>query len=233
MTANQLTKAGACFALFFVALSALYLRNRAATKAQSPSSLEEFFNTVLRNPSTLPKFDDLHRVTAGIADARPQDIRRALPAISTALAQNNEQVKAPACTALFAIAGRSDGAELLKTRIGTIGEDLLTSPFENIQAGEVVILGRLRPTPPKVVPLLLTFVKQADRNSNVQGGAIFELVQIAPENPEVIAAIEDYLSRQLDSSARIGVLNALGNPNVKDTQLIAMIGASMNDPTPG
>jgi HEAT repeat protein len=134
---------------------------------------------------------------------------------------------------LFAIAGRPDGAELLMGRVDGIGHDLLSSPFEHIQGGEVIILGRLTPTPPGVVHFLLTFVKQADRDPNARGGAIFELLRIAPEDPELVATIREFLSGPIDSNVRIGVLNALGNPRTKDFQLIALVTESLRDPNPG
>jgi HEAT repeat protein len=59
------------------------------------------------------------------------------------------------------------------------------------------------------------------------------LVRIAPENPKVAAAIQEFLSRPLDTKNRIDVLNALGNPAVKDAQLIASVIASLDDPDSG
>ena len=231
MTSNRLKRAAACLAIFCAGLGVLlYVRGHASANSQAPPSLEVFFQTVLRNPSTLPKLEDLHTLTESVASTRPEDVTRALPAVFAALNYQDETVKAYACAALFAIAGRPDGAELLKSHIDAIGHDLLTSPFANIQAGEVVILGRVKPTPPESVTSLSTFVKQPDRDANAQSGAIFELVRIAPENPEVAAAIQEFLSRPMGSNTKIGILNALGNPGIKDVQLIAAVTASLDDP---
>jgi HEAT repeat protein len=76
---------------------------------------------------------------------------------------------------------------------------------------------------------LLTFLKRTDRDPRAQGSAVFALIRIAPDKPEVVAAIEEFLSRPLDSSSRIGALNALGIPSVKDVHLIAIVIASLDD----
>ena len=78
-------------------------------------------------------------------------------------------------------------------------------------------------------------IEQTSRDSNAQGGAVFELLKIAPEDAEVIAAIQEFLSRPLDGHTRIGVLiiNALGNPHVKDARLIAVLTASLDEPDEG
>jgi HEAT repeat protein len=86
----------------------------------------------------------------------------------------------------------------------------------------------------KVVPIFLTFLKRTDTDAQAQAsGVVFELVQIAPEKPEVRAAILEFLSRPLDSATKIGTLNALANPNVKDSRVITMIFASLDDPDQG
>jgi hypothetical protein len=200
---------------------------------QASPPLEAFFERVLQNPSALPKFEELLEMSDGIATMRPDAISHSLPTILTALSHQDKEVKAYACSALFAIAGRSDGAKLLRSHINAIGQDLLTNPFQNIQAGEIGILGRIRPPLPEGVVLLLSFLKQTDRFPNAQGGAIFELLHMAPEKPEVVTAIQEFLSRPLDSTTRIGILNALGNPVVKDPQIIAFVLAALDDPDPG
>ena len=58
-------------------------------------------------------------------------------------------------------------------------------------------------------------------------------MRLAPENPQVVAAIREFLSRPLDNTTRIGALNALGNPNVKDVGLVAMVITSLDDSDPG
>src|SRR5438270_7806377 len=176
MTTNLSIKTATSFILLCTVLGVLCQNLQRSARAQTPSSLKAFFETVLRNPSTLPKFEDLHALAEAIPNMRSEDIKTALPTIFEALAYQDEHVKAYACAALFAIAGRQDGAKLLENRIEAIGHDLLSTRFAHIQGGEVIILGRLKPPPPEAAHFLLAFVSQRDRDPNAQGGAIFELL---------------------------------------------------------
>ncbi len=222
-----------CF-LFVIAAVLVYVR--AQTHAQTPP-LQTFFQALVDHydPSSLPKLEDVMKVTNQIPGARPEEITRALPAIFAALAHQDETVKAYASTGLFEIARRPDSAELLRSHVDVIGQDLLTSPKPETRAGEMIILGMLQPTPPpEVLPIFMTFLKRTDADARAQGSAIiFELVHIAPENPEVIAAIREFLSRPLDTKSKVDVLNALGDPRVKDARIIAMVIASLDDPDQG
>ncbi len=47
------------------------------------------------------------------------------------------------------------------------------------------------------------------------------------------AAVREFLSRSLDSESRIDVLNALGNPRVKDARIITMMITSLDDSDQG
>ena len=203
---------------------------------QTPS-IQGYFQVLVDHydPASLPKFEDVVKVTDRIAGASPQEITGALPAIFEAMAHHDDTVKAYAATALFAIAQRSDSAALLRSRVGVIGHDLLTAPRPETRAGEIIILGTLKPAPPpEVVPIFLTFLKRTDTEAQAQAsGVVFELVQIAPEKPEVLAAILEFLSLPLDSATKIGRLNTLANPNVKDSRVITMIIASLDDPDQG
>jgi HEAT repeat protein len=203
---------------------------------QTPS-IQSYFQVLVDHydPASLPKFEDVAKVTDRIAGASPQEITSALPAIFEAMAHHDDTVKAYAATALFAIAQRPDSAALLGSRVGVIGHDLLTAPRPETRAGEIIILGTLKPAPPpEVVPIFLTFLKRTDTDAQAQAsGVVFELVQIAPEKPEVLAAIHEVLSRSLETNDRIGILNALGTSSVKDTRIITMMIGSLDDPDPG
>jgi HEAT repeat protein len=167
----------------------------------------------------------------------PNEISNAMPDILAALAHQDDNVKSDALLALFAVAQRADSAALLRSHVDVIGHDLLnaTTTKPETRAGEMAILGMLKPSPPpEVVPIFLTFLNRRDAEAQAQGSAvIFELVHIAPENPEVVAAVRDFLSQTLDSKSRIDVLNALGNSRVKDAQIIAMMIRALDDPDQG
>ncbi len=235
MIPMRLPRAAACILTIIAAVGLYSPYTWASAEAQLAPSLEEFYQALVQHydPSSLPKFEDLLKVTDRIAGARAEDITRALPAIFLALAHQDDNVKIYAASALLAISRRVDSAQLLTKYVGDIGI-LFDSSNPRLQATPTMIFLNMRPAqPPEVVPLLLAFLKRTDRDPNAQGGAIFTLVRIAPENPEVIAAIREFLSRPLDITTRIGALNALGNPNVKDVGLIAMVITSLDDSDPG
>jgi HEAT repeat protein len=216
--------------LFLITAGVLYCAD-----AQTPT-IQSFYQALVDHydPSSLPSFDYLQRVIGQIAGARPDEITKALPAIFAAVVHQDVIVSAYADSALYAIALRPDSAALLKTHIDALGHHLLASQNPDGQNAEIVILGTLQPKPPpEVVPIFLTFLKRTDGNANAQGsGVIFELVQFAPDDPEVISATKEFLSRPLDTNTRINVLNALGNRSVKDPHIVAVVIASLDDPDP-
>jgi HEAT repeat protein len=224
---TRLVKAGFFFLIVGVLLA--YAQTRRL-------SVQEFFQTLVANydPSSLPKLEQVVNITDQISGARPDEISKSLPAIFAAFGHQDDTVKAYAATALFEIARRPDSAALLRTHIGDIGHELLTSPKPEMRAGAMTILGMLQPPPPEVVPIFLNFLRRTDPDSQAQGaGVIFELVHVAPENPEVIAGIQEFLSRPLDTRARIDALNALGNPNIKDMRIVSTIISALDDPDQG
>src|SRR6267378_3211750 len=111
--APRFPKAGLLF--FIAAALACYVH------AQT-SSLQQFFQILVGHydPSSLPKLEDVMKVTNQIDGARSEEITRALPAIFAALAHQDDTVKAYAATALFAVSQRPDSAALLKSQIDVI-----------------------------------------------------------------------------------------------------------------
>jgi HEAT repeat protein len=229
MSKRLFVKAGAF--IFIITVAALAY----CVHAQSPS-VQAFFQRLVDHydPASMPTEDNFMRVIHQIEGASTQEITKALPAIFAALAHPDETVKHHACTALFEIARRRDGAALLRNHVDDIGHVLLNSPIPETRAGAVIILGTLNPPLPEVVPIFLAFLKRTDADAQAQGsGVIFHLVQIAPDDPKVIAEIQEFLSRSLDNASKIDTLNALGNPTIKDGRTIALITASLDDPDPG
>ncbi|PYS58900.1 MAG: hypothetical protein DMF76_18010 [Acidobacteria bacterium] len=227
MFARRFVKFGC--SLSIIAVVALTYRVHAQT-----SSLQEFYQSLVQNPSSPPAYENLRKVTGQIETLRPEEIIKALPAIFAALTHKDNTVSGYADSALFSIALRPDSAELLRGHVDAVGYEL-TSPAPERRAAALVILGTLKPVPPpEVVPIFLAFLKRTDADAQAQGsGAIFELVHIAPENPEVIAALRDFLSRPLDNKSRREALVAVGKATVKDAQIVAMMIASLDDPDMG
>lgn len=217
-----------CF-LFIIAVVALANRVHAQI-----SPLQEFYQALIQNPSSPPAYENLRKVTRQIERLPPEEITKALPAIFAALAHQDFTVSGYAASALYSIALRQDSAELLRGHVAAIG-NALTSPTPEARTGAIVILGTLKPIPPpEVVPIFLTFLKRTDADAQAQGSSvIFQLVHIAPGNPEVIAAIIEFLHRpSLDSKTKREAMVAVGNTQggIKDSGIIAMITASMDDP---
>jgi len=227
MFARRFVKFG-CF-LSIIAVVALTYRVHAQA-----SALQEFYQALVQNPSSPPAYENLRKVTGQIEKLRPEEIIKALPSILAAQAHQDNTVSGYAASALFRIALRPDSAELLRGQVGPIGHEL-NSPTPERRAAAMVILATLKPVPPpEVVPILVTFLKRTDADAQAQGSsAIFELVRIAPENPEVKAAVRDFLSRPLDSKSKREALVAVGKPTVKDAQIVAMMIASLDDPDMG
>ena len=202
-------------------------------KPLAPSvGLQEFFAKVLSSPSSPPPSQDLHKLTLELAHAPSQEIARGLSSVFAALGLQDENSKAYACAALFAIARREDGADLLRLHVSAIGSDLLSTNLSNIRAGEIEILGAIRPSPPpEAVSILLEFVRRDSPEAQSLGaGVIFQLIQIAPDDPRVIQAIQEFLSRAtLDRGTKIAALNAVGNLRVKNHQIEVTVTSFLSD----
>jgi HEAT repeat protein len=208
---------------------------------QTPAqTLQGFFQALVDHydPSSLPKYENLQRATGQIEGLRPGEITKALPAIFAAWAHQDDMVKGYAASALYSIALRPDSAALLRSHVDTIGRYLTTPTVTRpeTRATSIVILGSLNPTPPpEVVPIFLNFLKRTDAEAQAQGaGVIFYLAHIAPENPEVLAAIQEFLSRPtLNSKDKIDTFLALGTHRVKDARIISTMITSLDDSDEG
>ena len=232
MTGIQFAKSASCFLMLIAVTPSAYLNTQPNSNVQTMPSLQQFFEQLLQHydSSSLPKYEDVLKVTDRIAGAPPEDIANALPSIFLALAHQDNNVKIDAAFALTVVSRRPDSVRLLQDYIGRIG-NLFDSSDPRLQSTPTIVFLNLKPAPPReVVPPLVAFLKRSDRDPQAQGSAVFALVRIAPENPKVVVAIQEFLSRPLDTKTRIGALNALGNPAVKDAQLIASVIASLHDP---
>jgi HEAT repeat protein len=202
--------------------------------AKATPSLREFYQGLVEHydPSALPTDEERMRVMHQVQAAPADEISAALPAIFAALAHQDDRVKLDACAALIAISLRSDSAALLTTHINRIG-DLLTSQDERLQWSGLEILGYLKPLPPpEAVGPMLAFLKRTDANQRAQGGAVGFLVSFAPDRPESVKAVLDFLDRPLERDGRIQALNALGTTKVKDPNIIDRVIAALDDRDP-
>ena len=202
--------------------------------ASAVPSLQQYFQALVQHydPSSLPKYEDLLKVTDQIATARAEDVAVALPAIFLTLAHQDDNLKIDAAFALTVISRRVDSAQLLGKYVAKLS-GLFDSSDSRLQSTPPLIFLNLKPPPSEVLEPVLSFVKRTDRDPQAQGSAIFTLIRLAPNEREVAAVVQEFLSRQLDISTRIGVLNALGTPNVRDVGIIEAVITSISDPDQG
>jgi HEAT repeat protein len=230
MSANQSLTAGAILLILAVG-PPCRVRAQSNPDGKAAPSLRDFYQRLVEhyNPSSIPKDEERMRVMDQVQAAPPDHISEALPAIFAALAHQDDRVKLDACAALLAISLRPDGAGLLRTHIKPIG-GLLTSPNQRFQHLGLEILGYLKPSPPpEAAAPVLALLKRTDADTTAQAGAVGFLVRYAPDSPENVEPILDFLDRPLDSEARIATLNALGSPQVKNPNIIDRVIASLDD----
>lgn len=180
------------FAFLVFIFSAAHGQSTPTQSTTNPNpvpSLQEFFQDLVKHydPSSLPKQEDLLRVTDQIRSERPADIAAALPAIFTALAHPDNDVKRYAAAALYSITLRPDRVELLKDHIEQI-DAMFDLSDERLQAVPTLLYMNWKPMPPEVVPALVSFLRRTDRDPTAQASAVFTLVKLAPDKPEVVAA---------------------------------------------
>jgi HEAT repeats len=200
------------------------------SQAKAGPTLREFFQSLVQhyNPSSLPSYSELRRAEDQINGASPQEISAALPAILAALADRDRTVNGYAGSALFRIATRADGAELLRDYVKAIGRHLLASPDAIAQGSEVMILMSIRPSPPpEVRPLFLSFLRREDRNPIAQVDALGYLITQAPEDSGPVAA--EFWHRPMDRNTRIAALNTLANTHSADPRIIGLAVSSLDD----
>ena len=214
----------------FWAVHVQFTAAQSTFSAQPLPSLDNFFETLVQHydPSSLPKYDDVLKVVDQIPGTRAEAITKAIPAIFRALSHPDENVATDAAFALTVICYRPDCGMLLKDRIREIST-MFDSLNPRLQGIPAVIFSNMKPLPPEGLRALVSFLRRTDRDQVAQAGAVFALVRLAPDKPEVMAAIQEFLSRPLDSNSRVGALNALGTPGVNDTHLIAMVISSLDD----
>jgi HEAT repeat protein len=202
--------------------------------ANSVPDLRHYFEDLVQQyePSRFPPEQAL-RVAKRIASLTSGQISELLPAVFDALSHPNQRVQTYAAEALVAISHHGDSAALLSSRISEISR-LLDSSDEELQNGAVVILSRLRPTPPQsILKPLVTFLSRSDRSPRAQVSAIWTLVRIAPTDVEVEAEVNRYMAKPLQMEEKIDILHALGIPSVALSRpLMEKVIAALEDPEP-
>jgi HEAT repeat protein len=213
-------------------LAAVLAPAQAQTHAsESTLSPQVFFESLVRNydPANPPEFDSLLKVQHEIEEMPSGEVAQAMPSIFAALSHRDDNVKTLAVAALFSIALRSDSATLLNSHIDAIGA-LLGMPSPRLQGSAVHILSMQRPRPgPEIVPLLLGFLAQTDRDPIAHADAVLALLQVAPANKDVLSEAYKFVSQQSDPSGKEAALNAIANSKTEDARLTNAVIAALSD----
>jgi HEAT repeat protein len=185
------------------------------------------------DPANLPKFDELMGVQRQIAGMDARMIYKALPSVIAAFGHRDDTVKKYAAAAIYSIGERSDGTALLKPYAKAIGGGLDVSNTD-LQGATLQLLAMLKPGPQsETVPLLVAFVKRTDRSPVAQAYAISLLLQIAPENPGLTPALQEFAARSMDQETKDALINGIANSNTENVIATDVLVGALKDPTEG
>jgi hypothetical protein len=207
----------------------------AQSKPTAVPSLEDFFQALVQHydPANLPKFDELMSVERQVAGMDQKVISKALPSVLAAFGHRDDTVKKYAAAAIYSIGERSDGTALLKPYAKAIGSGLDVSNTD-LQGATLQLLAMLKPGPQsEIVPLLVAFVKRADRSPAAQAYAISLLLQIAPENPDLIPALQNFAARPMDQETKDALINGIANSSTENVIATDVLIGALEDPTEG
>jgi hypothetical protein len=202
-----------------------------SSQPQDAASLNGFFEALVQRPEALPSSEEVMRAMGQIATMPSGDIANALPSILTAFRHRDDTVRGYAALAMFAVGERQDGAALLEPYAKAIGDGLDLSKA-NLQGFTVQLLAMLKPRPQsETVSLLVSFVKRKDRNPIAQAEAISLLLRVAPDNPDLTPALQDFLARPMDEQTKEAVINSVANSHTENHAAGDMLIGALEDPS--
>jgi hypothetical protein len=223
------------FLAILVVCLCLGLLGAQAARHQGVPSLQSFFEELVQryDPKTPPSSEEVMKVEHQIATMRSEDIVHALPSILAAFQYKDDAVKGYAALAIYGIGERADGATLLRPHAKAIGSGLAVSDT-HLQGATLQLLATLKPEPrSETVPLLLAFVKRTDRDPIAQTYAISLLLQIAPENPDLIPALQDFAAKPMDQETKDALINGIANSNTENVIATDVLISGLEDPREG
>jgi len=181
--------------------------------------------------STRPSVDEVRAASESIDSEPSVEVERAMPAIVRCVGHYDDQVKITGALALFLIARRPDGGSLINPHASVIGQ-LLNLPEERFQRLAGLIFVNLRPVPLKeVVPAFVSFLKRTDAAAaKTQPGIAGTLVLYAPNEPDVLETVTQFMLRPASKSTRIDTLNAVFRPDFRYDPIIKIVVAALDDP---
>lgn len=208
-------------------------RYEAQAQTHGAPSLREFFDVIVQryDPKTLPGTEEVMRAIDQIAKMSSPDIVAALPSILRAFRHEDDTVKGYAALAMFAIGERSDGAKLLASYSGAIANGLdFRKP--QLQGMTLQLLAMTKPEPQSpTVATLVAFVKRTDRSPLAQADAISLLLRIAPDDPDLTPALQDFLARPMEEQTKDAIVNAIANSHTENTVAADALIRFLQDPS--
>jgi hypothetical protein len=187
----------------------------------NPLSLLEYFQkrTVGGHQSSGPSYEAVLVMIDGISVASPDDIRAALPVITSALSSNATNVVVEAAFALSEIARRPDGGVLLGSRVKEIA-GLLRHKDERLSGGGVLALGYLtKDIPGDTVPLLLEYLTNAGAPSILKTEITRVLLHSGLQSAAILQAVEKYFALEAPASVKAANLNVLATSPIRSVGL--------------
>jgi HEAT repeat protein len=217
------------FAVLFISMNVLsYLQ--AQTTAPS---VQNFYQTLPNEAKkrALPQAE-IERYANLAASLPTLELGRLLPTIVNDLSARDRDARSDALLALFSIGQRPDGAELLRTHVGEIGQ-ILNDEDPVLSSATATFFASIHPMPPREVVIpLLRFVERRDADRQAQAAALYPLIRVAPEDTNVIEAVVSWFALPLDSSTRNRALNAIGDRKVTSSQLQNIALGALGDSDP-
>jgi hypothetical protein len=226
------TTAGVLAIVFVLTLCNSHAQTTPA--AQQQETLAQFFERTIKSSQSTPTDEKtLDRVERRAAGASAEEISDALPLIIAAVQSDDEMAVRCAGISLIAISVRQDSGALLRPYVSELAR-LFDSPKDYLRRSSLLMLATLKPVPPpEAVVVLLSFVKRTDADTQFQAATISGLLANKPYNEAVLQTAEQFMSRPLESTTRVVVLNGVRHSLVKDVRIERIVLRDLSDPNPG
>lgn len=184
-----------------------------------PQSLAGFFGSLRTLEVTERTWQDYDKFELRVPSMPAPEISKALPAILAVLDSDRINAQKIAMAALIAIGLRTDSAELLRPYVPSIAQ-ALNSSDSALQSGAVLVIGTQKPAPPNVsLAVLRDFVHAHGRDPNAQVSALSILLLFKPDDPDVVQATVEYLSKNLDHEVYAAALYAVRGSRARDPKI--------------
>lgn len=179
------------------------------------------------DPKAVGYEDKALKVADLVPTASPEEVARTLPGIQMAISQQDGTIKKFGAYILTIISFRSDSSHLLGEHVQEIAP-LLNEKDPHLQQEAVLVLGGMKPISPRtVVPPLLDFVRETDKDPVARVNAISDLLRLAPA--DVVPDLKRFASGPLDSTTKDALANAIANSKTDDSEAADVLITLLSD----